>query len=165
MRRASSLEKTLMLGKTEGRRRRGRQRMRWLYGIINSADMSLSKLRDIVKEREAWYTAVQGFTKNQYNLATEQQWITGDSIIQMPIQIPITHSPELWMSAAAAPQSILPQRTAFHWEEPPGPYTPQGVAGSWWLGDTRLRSPTLSCPGGTALWGCSYSRIPKGSGC
>ena len=60
MRRTDSLEKTLMLGKTEGRRRRGQQRTKWLDGITDLVDMSLSKLRGIVKDREAWYAAVHG---------------------------------------------------------------------------------------------------------
>ena len=76
MQRANSLEKTLMLGKTEGRRRRGWQRMKWLDSIINSADMNMSKLRETVEDRGAWHAAVHGVTKSRTQLCN---WTTSSN--------------------------------------------------------------------------------------
>ena len=99
MRRADSLEKTLMLGKIEGKRRRGRQRMRWVDGIINSKNRSLSKLREIVKDREAWRAASKG--SQRVRQVTEQQQQKHDSLsLQSPHFKGINHYCDLWHSTS-----------------------------------------------------------------
>ena len=111
MPRTDYLEKTLMLGKIEGRRRRGWQKMRWLDGIADSMDMSLSKLQELVMDREAWRAAVHGVTKSQTWLSNWTDWITN-----------VRHLPELGQDGhgyrdgdGGMPQTLIPPYVVHWW--------------------------------------------------
>ena len=148
--RADSLEKTLILGKSEGRRRRGRQRMRWLDGITDSMDMSLGKLRELVMDREAWRAAVHGVAKSQMRLSdwTELNWTVADEELDLPV--PVSGYQTWWLALVRwiVPCEVGEERQAHSLK-------PEAV---WWEPSCK-RSENTACiksweteEANTALW-------------
>ena len=143
--RADSMEKTQMLGKTEGKRRRGRQRTRWLDGITDSTDMSLSKLQEMVKDREAWRAAVHGVAKSQTRLSngTTRAFLVVQTVKNLPAM------QETWVQSLGGKvpwrQGRLP--TPVFW-----PKEFHGQSTWWWAkvygvaqSLTKLRTNTHTC--------------------
>ena len=104
LRRTDSFKKTLMLGKIEGRRRRGQQRMRWLDDITDTMDMNLTKLRELVMDREDWHASVHGVAKSWTRLRTELNWTNSQVLVHGPH---FSSSTQIWQKLGAFPLECM----------------------------------------------------------